>query len=128
MEALRFVAWPGGLVIPESSSWQDSEAVRRSFYEKGRLESAEWQDVAARLVKTDEYEISQATITAREPSVATLSLQLLNDDRSDYPEIRITAERVRFFLGSDRELTLPEFLDLGQAYWRAFAEHRPKSL
>ncbi len=92
------------------------------------MESAEWQDVAGRLVKTDEYEISQATITIREPNATMLKLQLLNDDRSDYPEIRITAERMRFFLGSERELSLPEFLGLGETYWQAFAERRAKPL
>lgn len=126
VEALRFVAWPCDPVIPEGSSWEDSEAIRKSFYAKGRLESEEWQAVAGRLVKTEEYEISHATIATREPNIAILTLQLLNDDLSDYPEIRITAERIHFFLGPDQELSLPEFLDFGESYWRAFAERRPK--
>jgi hypothetical protein len=128
VEALRFVAWPGDLVIPEGSSWEDSEAIRARYFEKGRLESVEWQDVAGRLLKTDEYEISQATITIRGHNATMLTLQLSNYDRNDYPKIRITAERVRFFLGSERELSRPEFLNLGEAYWRAFAERRPKLL
>jgi hypothetical protein len=127
VEALRFVPWPGDLVIPEGSSWKDSEAIRAAYFEKGRLESIEWPDVAGRLLKTDEYEISQATLAFRGID-SMLTLHLLNDDRSDFPEIRITAGRVRFFLGSERELSRQEFLELGEAYWRAFAERSPQTL
>ena len=114
MEALRFVAWPGDLVIPEGSSWEDSEAIRAKYFEKGRMESVEWQDVASRLLETDEYEIGQATIALRGHNATILTLELLKEDRSDSPTIRITAERMRFFLGSERELSRDEFLSLAR--------------
>ncbi len=126
VQAFRLVPWPGDLVIPEGSSWEDSEAIRARHFEKGRLESVEWRDVARRLLKTDEYEISHATIAIREHDDEILTMELLKDDRSDSPTIRITAERMRFFLGSERELSRQEFLELGEAYWRAFAERRPE--
>ncbi len=47
-----------------------------------------------------------------------LMLQL-TDYSSEYPEIRMTAEKLHTFINADRELTLEEFLALGEAYWKA---------
>ena len=40
-EALKFVSWPGDLVMPEGLSWKESEEIRKGFFDKGRLESIE---------------------------------------------------------------------------------------
>jgi len=124
VQALKFASWPGKLVIPEGASWADSEEIRRRFFEKGRLESVDWQTLETKLIHTDEYEIAQASVTDPDGGKATLELQLANSDQTDYPTIRVTAGQIQFFLGLERGLSLPEFLALGGAYWQAFAQRR----
>lgn len=123
IEAFRFAAWPGELVIAEGLSWDESQKLRHEHYEKGRLESIDWQILAHKLEHPEEFEISNATITESDTGTVMLMLQL-TDYSSEYPEIRMTAEKLHTFINADRELTLEEFLALGEAYWKAFAERR----
>jgi hypothetical protein len=112
VEALKFVSWPGELVIPEGTLWAESEEIRKAVFAKGRSESTDWQTLAAKLAHTDEYEISHASLAASEGNHTTLKIDLLDYDQNDFPEVRITAERVQFFLGLERELTHPSSLTL----------------
>jgi hypothetical protein len=123
IEAFQFAAWPGELVKPEGVSWEESERLRHEHYKKGRLESIDWQILAQKLEHPEEYEISNATITESNTGTVILMLQLTDYSR-DFPEIRVTAEKLRTFLNADHELTLEEFLALGEAYWKAFSERR----
>jgi hypothetical protein len=121
IEAFQFAAWPGELVIPEGLSWEESQKLRHEHYKKGRLESIDWQILAQKLEHTEQYEISNAELTDSNAGTVMLKLQL-TDYSEDFPEIRITAEKFRTFINAECELTLEEFLALGEAYWKAFAE------
>jgi hypothetical protein len=122
VEALQFASWPGEFIIPEGISWDESEKLRREYFSKGRLESIDWQTVAVKLEHTEEHEISNATLNASTTDSVTLQLDLMDDTHEEYPELRIAAEKLRIFINEDRELSLEEFLALGEAYWTAFAE------
>jgi hypothetical protein len=124
IEAFRFAAWPGEFTLPEGLSWEESEKLRSDFYKKGRLESIDWQTLALKLERTEQYEISNSTLTESTRGTLILQLELLDDAREDVPEIRIAAEMLHIFLDSGRELPLGEFKELGEAYWKAFAERR----
>jgi hypothetical protein len=124
IEAFRFAAWPGELVIAEGLSWDESQKLRHEHYEKGRLESIDWQVLAQELEHTEQYEISHATTTDSDTGTVILKLQLADFSENFFPEIRITAEKLRTFINAECELTLEEFLALGEAYWIAFAERR----
>jgi hypothetical protein len=71
---------------------------------------------------TEQYEISHATTT--DSDTGTVLKLELTDYSEDFPEIRITAEKLRIFINSECELTLKEFLAFGEAYWKAFSEGR----
>lgn len=123
IEAFQFASWPGELVIAEGLSWDESQKLRHEHYKKGRLESIDWQILAKKLEHTEQYEISHATTTESDTGTVMLKLEL-TDYSEDFPEIRITAEKLRTFINAECELTLKEFLSLGEAYWKAFSERR----
>ena len=125
VEILQFKPWPGDFVIPEGLPWPESQKLRQDNYLKGRLESGDWQTLAAKLENTERYEISNAAVTVRDGGTALLTFQLMDDDGTDFPEVRITAKRLRFFLGEGQELSLQDFLRFGEAYWQAFAQRQP---
>ena len=122
VEALEFAAWPGEFIIPTGLSWDESERLRRANFSKGRLESTDWQTLAVKLEYTEGYEISDSTLSAHTSGIITLQLDLMDYSNEEYPELRITAERLRIFINEERELSLEEFLALGEAYWKDFAE------
>jgi len=124
--AFNYAPWPADLCIPEGTSWEDSVKLREEFYAKGRLESADWNTVTAKLQDSGKYEISHAFISIRVAGSQTLNFQVLHEDRTDWFELRVTAASTRFLIAPDRELSLEQFLVLGEAYWRAFSERRSK--
>ncbi len=126
VEALRFVSWPGEQIIPGGLSWQAAQEIREKFFEKGRLESVDWEAVAERLNGADEFEIADASIVTGDSTI--LKFEPQNDDQIDFHELRITAKEIKFFLGLDRELSLLEFLEYGESYWQAFDDGHTTAL
>jgi hypothetical protein len=123
VQAFQFAPWPGEFALPEGLSWEESQKLRSDNYKKGRLESIDWNILAPKLERTNQYEISNASVMK---SIAgSIILQLdLRDDAREYPEIRIGAEKLTILTDPEREIPLEEFLSLGEAYWNAFAKQR----
>ncbi len=122
VEAFKFTSWPGEFTLPLGLSWDESEKLRFACYKKGRLESVDWQALAKKLESTEDYKISNATITETGITKITLHLNLMDSRNHDYPEIRISADSLRIFISADQELNLNEFLALGETYWNNFAQ------
>jgi hypothetical protein len=117
-EVLDFQAWPGAWIPPRDTPWREVEERRRADYEKGRLVSLDWNVFTAQVETGEGYEIMSAELEIR--STATvLSLALLSS--VNYPNLKIHAERFRFYVGAN-ELSLQSFLVFGSKYWDDWSE------
>ena len=123
VQALTYTPWPGDFILPPNLKWEDQETLRKQNYAKGRMESADWNTASAKF-DAKQYGISDANLLPSDDQMITIELDL-TDYHSDYLQVRLRAERVRFFVNPHRELSLQEFLALGEAYWEDFAKDRP---
>ena len=110
------VPWPGGCAIPAGTPYEQQQALVAAYQSKWREESLSWADFE-RLIGND-LEVSSATLGQGSNGVA-LRLGLLVGGDS-YAEAFVRGEKITFSIG-ERQLTPQEFVELGEAYWEAFA-------
>jgi hypothetical protein len=111
--------WPGGFSTPAGASRDEEAKLIGDYQAKWREESQSWTEFE-RLVARDN-EVGDATLALTDNAVA-LKLGLLGG-RDQYYEAIIRADRITFSVGS-RQLTLEEFVTLGEKYWEAFAKRQ----
>jgi len=114
--ALHSVPWPGGCQIPPGAANDQQSIIIAEYHRKWREESLSWTDFE-RLNK-DDFQVGNATL-GRSPDVVTLQLGFLAGD--DYITAYVRGEGATFHIG-ENEVTIEEFLALGEAYWNAFAK------
>jgi hypothetical protein len=119
-EAFDFEPWLGAVDPPRETPWEEAQSQRMSDYKKGRLISTDWNAFVADIVTDEDYEIMNAELTNGQP-LAVLELGIMSYPDSRYRTVRIQAEGFRFHVG-ERELSLDEFLEFGEAYWKHFAQ------
>jgi hypothetical protein len=126
VESLAFQPWPGETVIPGGLSWNEQQAIRTEMHAKGFLSSSDWDAFCARIETASEYEFSHAYMSTLATGQIMFVAELADYGANDYTTMRITAGRINFLIDSNKEITLPEFLSLGKAYWDDFAARAPK--
>lgn len=110
------VQWPGGCSIPAGTPAGQQQTLVAEYQSKWREESMSWADFE-RLTDSG-LELSSAVLTQGSESVA-LRLGLLVGGDS-YAEAFVRGEGITFSIG-ERQVTPQEFVELGEAYWEAFA-------
>lgn len=119
-EVFDFEPWPGAVDPPRETPWEQAQSQRMSDYQRGRLISADWSAFVADINTNEDYEILTAELTKGKP-FAILELGIMSYPNSRYHTVRIQAESFRFHVG-ERELSLQEFIEFGEAYWTNFAQ------
>ncbi len=118
--AFVFETWPGGIEPPRETPRDEAQLQRAADPVKGRMVSANWNDFVAQVAIDEEHIILTAELLQGVPD-STLKLGINSYPSSDYRDIEINAERLRFFVG-ERELTVTEFTLFGDAYWNDWSE------
>lgn len=110
------VPWPGDCAIPAGTPYEQQQALVAEYQSKWREESLSWADFE-RLIGNG-MEVSSATLVQGSNGVALrLGLMIGGDS---FAEAFVRGEDITFSIG-ERQLTLQEFVELGEAYWEAFA-------
>ena len=113
------VPWPGGCSIPDGTPHEQQQAIVAEYQRKWREESLSWGDFERLIDKG--LELSSAVLIQGSKGVA-LRLGLLVGGDS-YVDAFVRGEEITFSVG-ERQLTPQEFVELGEAYWEAFANKR----
>jgi hypothetical protein len=113
------VPWPGGCSIPSGTSYEQQQAITAEYQSKWREESLSWAEFE-RLSESG-LEVSSATL-ARRSDGAALRLGLLVGGDS-YVNAYVRGDAISFWIG-ERQCTPEKFVELGEAYWEAFAKKR----
>ena len=116
VRSFRGVQWPGGCSIPLGTPYELQQAIVAEYQSKWREESLSWADFE-RLI-TAGLEVSSATLARRSDGVA-LRLGLLVGGDS-YVEVYVRGTEISFWI-DERQITPEEFVEIGEAYWAAFA-------
>ena len=111
--------WPGGCSIPPETPYEQQQAIVAEYQSKWREESMSWADFER--LTNNGLEVSSAALCRGLNGVA-LRLGLLVEGDS-YVEAYIRGEEITFSIGA-RHLTPEEFVEMGEAYWEAFANKR----
>ena len=111
------VPWPGGCSIPAGTRYEQQQAIVAEYQNKWREESLSWADFERST--NNGLEVSSATLALESDGVA-LRLGLLVGGDS-YVEAFVRGKEIIFAIG-ERLITPKEFVELGAAYWEAFAD------
>ena len=122
--AFAFEPGSGSTEPPRSTPWQEAQEQRRRDAAKERLISTDWTAFALQ-VGTDEGHIIMTADLAQEHVRSVLRLDMLCPS-SDHRDIEVHAEQFRFLIG-DRELSLEEFAQFGDAYWDDWSRRSVKN-
>lgn len=122
VRSFRSVPWPGGCPIPPGTPNEQQSIIIAEYHRKWREESQSWTEFEK--LNNDGFEVSNATL-GRGPDVVALQLGLSADD--DYVTAYIRGEWATFHVG-EKQVTLEEFIALGEAYWSAFAKRAESRL
>ena len=117
VRSLKSVPWPGGCSIPDATPYEQQQAIVAEYQSKWREESLSWADFEKLI--NDGLEVSSASLGQGSDSIA-LHLGLLVGGDS-YVEAYIRGEEITFSIG-ERQLTPQQFVEMGEAYWEAFAK------
>lgn len=117
VRSFRGVPWPGGCSIPDGTPYGQQQSIVAEYQSKWREESLSWPDFER--FTNDGLEVSSASLVI-EPDGVALRLGLLV--RGDfYVEAFFRGKEITFTIG-ERLFTPKEFVELGEAYWEAFAK------
>lgn len=122
VRSFRSVPWPGGCAIPQGTANEQQSIIIAEYHRKWRDESQSWTDFEQ--FKKDGFEVSNATL-GRGPDV--VALQLVLSAGNDYVTAYMRGEGATFHVG-EKQVTLEEFIALGEAYWSAFAKRAESRL
>ena len=122
VRAFHSVLWPGGCQIPPGTPRDQENIIIAEYQRKWREESLSWTDFE-RLNEND-LEVADATL-GRCPNVVAFHFGLLAEDH--YVTVYIRGEGATFHVG-EKQVTLEEFVEFGEAYWDAYAKRAESRL
>ena len=116
--------WPGEFSVPADTPYAEAERLRAGYWEKSIQESAPWPEFVKQVEQEQgTTEVYQATL-ATGPSGLALRLSL-NVNYESYPDVSVSAERMSISLSTGEDLSLHDFLQLGEFYWNDLAAGEP---
>jgi len=117
---LKYAVWPGAFSVPPGVSKDEESRLVAEYQAKWREESVGWSELENAITTECQQviDISDATLAAGEKDSATLRIVGLFN-YTTYHELFLRAERLTIFRSDAGELTVPELLKLGEAYWEA---------
>ena len=121
LTALKFHPWPGWPTDLQNIPYEDSQKLWKESVANSRYESIDWETHEKKMQSSESIEISNATLTFLKNGV-TVSLDLSDTDREEYSTLEVMAKNIQFRTDSNHDMTLQDFLSLGETYWKAFSE------
>jgi hypothetical protein len=121
VRATRWSRWPGEFQVPPGTSRAEESRLIDEYQAKWREESASWSSLEEQICggNSSELEISNAELAVG-PGAVALRLETQSNDQG-FQVLTIAAEELRIGRTQDVELTVDEFIRLGNDYWTAFA-------
>lgn len=117
VRSFRGVPWPGGCAIPDGTPYEQQHAMVAEYQSKWREESLSWPDFER--FTNNGLEVSSASLALAPDGIALrLGLFVAGDS---YVEAFVRGKEITFTIGEGL-LTPKEFVELGEAYWEAFAK------
>lgn len=117
---LGYSIWPGGCSIPNGLSVEEQRKIVAEYQAKWREESASWSEFESRITRDNEqvFDVSDAAITASPEGPVALKIGG-HINHATYHEVYLRFETLKIMGSDGKQLTLEEFLRLGEAYWAA---------
>jgi hypothetical protein len=118
---LRYIAWPGGCLVPNGLSIEEQRKIVAEYQAKWREESALWSEFESRITREDEqvFDISDAALATSPSGPFALKLcGYLNS--SAYYEVYLHFEALKISGSDGKHFEFEEFKRLGEKYWEAY--------
>ena len=121
VRATRWSPWPGDFEIPKGMPPIEQSRLVDEYQTKWREESYSWSSVEDRFMggNVGELDISNASIAVGRDAAA-LRLETESNDQG-FQLLTIAAESLRIGRMPDIQLSLEDFVRLGEDFWAAFA-------
>jgi hypothetical protein len=105
--------------VPKGTSRPEEERLVAEYWAKWREESESWNAFEA-MIATGDFEIKNGTLAVgKHESGVALKLEVMRG--SSFHELVVSAERLELARSDKYPLDLAQFMQLGNAYWEAFA-------
>lgn len=121
LRVARYRSWYDNFAMPEGLSRDEQTRVLDEFSQNGREESVSWTDFEKQCKETkgDGFASVINAGLAVGGSVTTLLLRI--ECMEGGLDVFISGQGLEIYLTDGRQLSLDEFLELGEAYWTNFA-------
>jgi len=115
----KWTVWPGEFVVPKETSRPEEESLIAEYHAKWREESESWNAFES-AITSGILEITDATLaTGKDGGGVALKLEVMRG--SSFHELFLSAGRLEVTRSDRCPFDLAAFLQLGHAYWEAFA-------
>jgi hypothetical protein len=122
VRSLRCSRWPGPCEVHAGMPKEEQSRRVAEYQAKWREESDDWNTFETAANNADSPEVLDATLVQGGRGT-TLRLGLLMADDS-YRNVFLRADSLGIRTSDGRQFTVAEYLALGEAYWKAFAERK----
>ena len=123
VRAFRHSLWPGGCEIPDGSSYEEQQRLEAEYRRKWREESESWDKFERAVAEDDEAELTDGDLLHGPNGGVALRLGVQMGNGEWY-EVFLRAEALTISRSDQERLEFDEFLELGNAYWEAFASRK----
>jgi hypothetical protein len=120
---VKYSIWPGPFTVPPGVSKEEEARLVAEYQAKWREESLSWSDLEKAMTAEHKQviDITDATLaTEKDGPVALRISGLLN--YTTHHEIFLRAKKLTISRTDAGEITVPELLKLGEAYWDALEQ------
>lgn len=119
VRAVRSEPWPGGFSLPKGVSREEESRLMAEYRSKWRDESQSWKEFEQ--LSGEDMGVSDAMIAVGDSNSIALRMAVMTFEGNSYFEAFIRAQGISFSVGDD-QMEVEQFLSLGEAYWKAFAD------
>ena len=123
VRGFRFAIWPGEFSLPDGLKWEEQELLRNEYRSKWRQESESWSKIESEVNNDADAELTDGDVALSGGVALRLGVRMSG---GEWYEVFVRAEHLAIHQSNNENLDLKKFLQLGEAYWRAFAERNPR--
>jgi hypothetical protein len=120
VRVIRLAVWPGKFELPSGLPWQEEETLRGEYFAKCRLQSESWDKFEHDVTSDGDAEFSTGELALDESGAVAVRLGILMGGGHWY-EVFVRAESLTVTRSDRQPLSLQQFMQFGNAYWKAFA-------